>query len=48
MYDNIQAKNLALHTPLTPGVGSKIKTDFSLKMVMLHIKLKGMTHTTTC
>ena len=40
---NIQARILSLHTPSTPGVGSNVKTFF-LKVVMLHIKLKGMEH----
>ena len=35
-----QANILSLHTPLTPGVGSNVKTFF-LKVVMLHIKLNG-------
>ena len=35
---------LSLHTHSTPLVGSKGQTIFSLKVVILHIKLKGMEH----
>ena len=37
----MKPNSLSLHTPSTPGVGSKGQISFSfLKMVMLHIKLK--------
>ena len=45
---NMQAHILSLHTLSTPGVGSKVKTFFILKVVMLHIKLKGMEHRAPC
>ena len=45
---NTQAHILSLHTPLAPGVGSKVKTVFFLKVVVLHIKLKGMEHRPPC
>ena len=45
---NIEAHILSLHTPLTLKVGSKVKTCFFLKIVMLHIKLKGMEHRAPC
>ena len=32
------------NTPSTSGVGSKGQTIFILKVVMLHIKLKGIEH----
>ena len=36
---------LSLHTQTTPGVGSKGQTIYIfVKVVMLHIKLKGMEH----
>ena len=39
----MQAHILSLHTPLIPGVGSKAQQNiFLMKVVMLHIKLKGM------
>ena len=38
----MQAHILSLQTPSIPGVGSKVKIFFLLKVVMLHIKLKGM------
>ena len=38
----MEANMLYLHTPTTPGVGSKGHIIFSfLKVVMLHIKLSG-------
>ena len=40
------ANILPLHTPLTPGVGSKGILFFS--EVLLQIKLKGMKHRTPC
>ena len=40
---NMQAHIQSLHTPSTPGMVSKVKTHICfLKVVMLHIKLKGM------
>ena len=33
---------------MTPEVGSKVKTFFSLKEVMSHIKLKGIEHRAPC
>ena len=36
------ANILATDTPSTPGVGSKGQTNIFLKVVMLHIKLKGI------
>ena len=40
---------LSLHTPAIPGAGSKVKIFFSLKVVMLHIKLEGgMEHRALC
>ena len=44
-YNNMLANILPLHTPLTPGMGSKGYFFSFLKVVMLHIKLKGMKHT---
>ena len=41
---NMQAHILSLHPPSTAEVGSKVKTFFFLKVVMLHIKLNGMGH----
>ena len=39
----LQAHILSFHSPSTAEVGSKVKTFFFyLKVVMLHIKLKGM------
>ena len=35
---NMQAHILSFHTPSTPGVGSKVKTIFFLKVVMLYFK----------
>ena len=40
----MQAYVLSLHTPSSPRMGSKVKTIYSLKVVMLHIKLKVMEH----
>ena len=36
-YDNLHAN--ILHTPLTPGLGLKVKTISCLKVLILHIKL---------
>ena len=41
---NMVANILPTDTPLTQGVGSKGQTIFLLKVVMLHIKLKGIEH----
>ena len=41
---NMVANILPTHTPLTQGLGSKGQTIYFLKVVMLHIKLKGMEH----
>ena len=38
------ANMLPTDTPLTPGLGQKVKPCFFLKVVMLHIKLKGISH----
>ena len=38
------ANILPTDTPLTQGVGSKVKLYLFLKVVMLHIKLKGIGH----
>ena len=40
----MQAYMLSLYTPSSPRMGSKVKTFFSLKVVLLHIKLKVMEH----
>ena len=37
-----------LHTPSTPGMGSKGQNVFLLNIVMLHIKLNGMEYRATC
>ena len=47
-YNNMLANILHLHTPLTPGVGSKDHFFSFLKVVMLHMKLTGMKHRTPC
>ena len=39
--------SLQTHTPSTPGVRSKVEFFF-LKVVMLHIKLKGIEHRAPC
>ena len=44
----IQAPIPYLHTPSTPGVGQKVETFFLLKVVMLHMKLKGIEHRAPC
>ena len=44
----MQAHDLNLHTPLAPGLGSKVQKVFFLKVVMLHIKLKGMERRAAC
>ena len=41
---NMEANILPTDTPLTQGVGSKVKQYLLLKVVMLHIKLKGIEH----
>ena len=41
---NMVANILPTDTPLTQGLGSKGQTIFLLKVVMLHIKLKGIEH----
>ena len=41
---NMVANILPTDTPLTQGVGSKGQTISFLKVVMLHIKLKGIEH----
>ena len=41
---NMVANILPTDTPLTQGVGSKVKLYLFLKVVMLHIKLKGIEH----
>ena len=41
---NIVANILPTDTPLTPGWGQNVKLYFFLKVVMLHIKLKGIEH----
>ena len=38
---NLVANTLPADTPLTLWVGSKVKASF-LKVVMLHVKLKGI------
>ena len=40
----MHAHILSLHTYSTPLVGSKGQPIFSLEVVILHIKLKGMEH----
>ena len=47
-YKNMLESILPLHTPSTPGVGSKGLFDSFLKVVMLHIKLTGMKYRTPC
>ena len=41
---NMVASILPTDTPLTQGVGQKVKLYLLLKVVMLHIKLKGIEH----
>ena len=41
---NMVAHNLPTDTPSTQGVGQKVKLYLFLKVVMLHIKLKGIEH----
>ena len=41
---NMVANILPTDTPSTQGVGSKVKLYLFLKVVMLHIKLKGIDH----
>ena len=41
---NMVANILLTDTPLTQGVGSKGKIYLFLKVVLLHIKLKGIEH----
>ena len=40
------ANILPTDTPLTLGLGQKVKPCLFLKVVMLHIKLKGIEHRT--
>ena len=40
----MQAYILSLHTPSTPGMGSNGQNIYFLKVVILHLKLKGMEH----
>ena len=41
---NMVANILPTDTPSSQGVGSKVQTIYFLKVVMLHIKLKGIEH----
>ena len=41
---NMVANVLPTDTPSTQGVGQKVKLYLFLKVVMLHIKLKGIEH----
>ena len=41
---NMVANILPTDTPLTQGLGQKVKLYLFLKVVMLHIKLKGIEH----
>ena len=41
---NMVANVLPTDTPWTPGMGSKGQIIFFLRVVMLHIKLKGIEH----
>ena len=41
---NMVANILPTDTPSTQGVGSKGQTIYFVKVVMLHIKLKGIEH----
>ena len=41
---NMVANILPTYTPLTQGWGQKVKLYILLKVVMLHIKLKGNEH----
>ena len=41
---NMVANILPTDTPSTQGVGQKVKLYLFLKVVMLHIKLKGIEH----
>ena len=48
-YNNMQAKNMPLHSHLAPEIGSKspnIFVYFFQNVVMMHIKLKGIKHFT--
>ena len=44
----MKASMLSLHTPMTPGVGSKGHFCSFLKVVMLHIKVKWKKCRPTC
>ena len=44
----MKASVLSLHTPTTPGVGSKGHFCLFLKVVMLHIKVKWKKCRPTC
>ena len=46
--NNMQPHILSLNTPSIPGVRSNGHDCLFQKIVMLHIKLKGMARTTTC
>ena len=41
---NMSANILPADTPLTQGVGQKVKRYIFVKVVILHIKLKGIKH----
>ena len=41
---NMVANILLTDTPLTQGWGQNVKLNLFLKVVMLHIKLKGIKH----
>ena len=48
MYNNMQANVLPLHTLNSCGGVKRSKQIIFLKVVMLHIKLKEIKHTTIC
>ena len=48
MYNNILANNLPSNRPSTSSVGSKVHNRFFLKVVKLHITIKGMERRTPC
>ena len=45
---NMVSTILLVDTSLTPGVGSKGQNIFFLKVIMLHIKIKGIEHRAPC
>ena len=47
-YSNMQAHILVLHAPWTKTSRVKGQNKFSLKVVMLHIKLIGMSYRAPC